>query len=326
MGRRRKNNRHLPQRVYIRRDTYYFVDKDGKWHRLGREFHEAMVEYSLLNSTQAPVTNMGHIMDRYLREVLPQKAAVTQQQQRRELGLLRQVFGEMEPDSIQPKHIYAYLDRRARVRGNREKSLLSHVFNYAIRWGVASSNPCRLVTRNKEKPRQRYITDEEFLAVRSIMPPVGQYTMDLAYATGLRQGDILGLKWSDWSDEKGLTVLTNKTKKAMIYEPTPALRRIMANFRALPSKVSPMWIVHTRDGSPFSGDGFRTMWQRYMRKALDEGLLSERFTFHDIRAKAASDGDDDRLLGHQNPGTLHRHYKRAPVRVRPIEQQGGEGK
>ncbi|WP_018949000.1 tyrosine-type recombinase/integrase [Thioalkalivibrio sp. ALMg11] len=323
MGRKRKSDKNLPERVYVRRGKYYFVDKSGKWNPLGSEFHEAMVEYSRLNTTKAPVITMGQIMDRYLREVLPQKALTTQKKQVQELGLLRSVFGEMEPDDIQPKHIYGYMDRRARVRGNREKSLLSHVFTYAIRWGLATDNPCRLVTRNKEAPRKRYITDEEFLAVRAIMPPVYQCAMDLAYATGLRQSDILNLKWNDWSEDVGLTVLTGKTKKSLVFEPTPALRTIMASLKALPSKVSPMWVVHKRDGSPFTGDGFRAPWQRYMRKAIEEGVLTERFTFNDIRAKAASDGDDDRLLGHENPATLHRHYKRAPVRVRPVERKGG---
>ena len=55
-----------------------------------------------------------------------------------------------------------------------------------------------------------------------------------------------------------------------------------------------------------------------MRRALEEGLVAERLTFHDIRAKAGSDSEDESLLGHQVTWTLRRRYKRKPLRVKAI--------
>ena len=52
---------------------------------------------------------------------------------------------------------------------------------------------------------------------------------------------------------------------------------------------------------------------------MDENKLSEWFTFHDIRAKAGSDGEDDKLLGHADPKMLNRVYKRNAVRVTPVK-------
>lgn len=45
----------------------------------------------------------------------------------------------------------------------------------------------------------------------------------------------------------------------------------------------------------------------------------DRFTFHDLRAKAGSDSVDGKLLGHADQRTLNRHYRRKPEVVTPVE-------
>ena len=77
--------------------------------------------------------------------------------------------------------------------------------------------------------------------------------------------------------------------------------------------------ICNRRGQVYTGDGFRTLWQKLMRKALETNAIAERFTFHDLRAKAGSDSNDDRLLGHQDVRTLNRHYKRKATRVTPLD-------
>ncbi len=67
------------------------------------------------------------------------------------------------------------------------------------------------------------------------------------------------------------------------------------------------------------------MWQRTMKKALDEELISERFRFHDIRAKHATDKDEKELnaqiaLGHKDVATTKK-YIRHPLgrKVKPLD-------
>ena len=56
-----------------------------------------------------------------------------------------------------------------------------------------------------------------------------------------------------------------------------------------------------------------------MGKALDKNVLKERFTFNDLRAKAASDADNPtELLGHDDPRTTNRVYRRGPRKVTPL--------
>jgi integrase len=63
------------------------------------------------------------------------------------------------------------------------------------------------------------------------------------------------------------------------------------------------------------------MWQRLMRRALEKGLR-ERFTFHDLRAKAASAAENATdLLAHDDPRTTNRIYRRAVRRVTPVRRK-----
>ena len=73
------------------------------------------------------------IVRRYRREVLPAKAPRTRRDNENELARLDAVFGQVPMDAIQPSDVRTYMDIRgqtAKVRANREKSLLPHVFSH----------------------------------------------------------------------------------------------------------------------------------------------------------------------------------------------------
>lgn len=64
------------------------------------------------------------------------------------------------------------------------------------------------------------------------------------------------------------------------------------------------------------------MWQRAIKKAVRLGAIKEPFTFHDIRAKCASDHPDINragdLLGHQNVQMTKAVYDRSIRIVEPL--------
>jgi integrase len=61
-----------------------------------------------------------------------------------------------------------------------------------------------------------------------------------------------------------------------------------------------------------------------MRRALDKGLLKERFTEHDIRAKTLTDADErgqdaQRLAGHKSRAMTDRYIKTRRIeKVKPL--------
>lgn len=71
------------------------------------------------------------------------------------------------------------------------------------------------------KPRERYVTDEEYMAVHSAAVPMVRHIMDIALITAMRQGDILDLERSQWTTD-GFTVKPGKTahldcRKAIVF-------------------------------------------------------------------------------------------------------------
>src|SRR5215216_4208307 len=82
---------------------------------------------------------------------------------------------------------------------NRELQVLSKVFSMAYDNGLVETNPMRRVHKLREAPaRERYLTDEEQIRLFAVL--VGRRAhlrpiVVVALQTGMRQGEILGLKW-----------------------------------------------------------------------------------------------------------------------------------
>ncbi|WP_412021927.1 hypothetical protein [Burkholderia cepacia] len=93
------------------------------------------------------------------------KAQITLDENRRETKRLVAVFGKMSPGAIKPKHVYAYLDKRAQMgapaKANKEVALLSAILEYGRRRGELETNPCRGIEYNPTRPRQRYVRQDE---------------------------------------------------------------------------------------------------------------------------------------------------------------------
>ena len=81
-------------------------------------------------------------------------------------------------------------------------------------------------------------------------------------------------------------------------------------------------MVFTREGNPYSADGWRSIFHRLMTNALSSGVLDERFRDHDIRAKAGSDNncveEARTFLAHLNIKVTKRHYRRKAEVIQPL--------
>lgn len=94
----------------------------------------------------------------------------------------------------------------------------------------------------------------------------------------------------------------------------------------LRKKILSLWLFHTNRGQPYmkgdgSANGFDSLWQRFMAKAINSTALTERFTEHDLRAKVASDISIKHaqvLLGHSSSHTTEKIYRRKPNIVKPV--------
>lgn len=322
MGRKRKHNRDMPERVYWSNGQWFFAQKNGPWIPLGADKTAARKQHADLLADRPSAGTMAEGFARYRRDVLPKKAPKTQKEYGRALDKLGKVFGHVAPQSLTDAHVGTYLDSHPKpVSANREVAVLSAVFTKMRRWGLyRGPNPCQKVERNAEKPRELYVTDEMFLKVYEPAPLLVQVMMGLALLTGQREGDLVRIRRADLGKD-GITFTQGKTGKKLLVRWTDALAFVVEQAAGLPrAGVVSTFLVSQPSGQPYTANGFRNAWKRYMRGLVAAGTIAaaERFRFHDLRAKAGSDAKDGRLLGHADPRMLRRVYMRKPEAVDPV--------
>jgi integrase len=270
-----------------------------------------------------PVQTMNDLFDRYDREVIPTLEPRTQKDYRQHLGVLRKTFGHMGKNDIVPRDIGRFLSgpTRGAVMRNRQIATLSAVCTKAVgRWFEMDRNPCAHVERTPPTPRDRNVSDAEFAAVRALANPRLQVAMDLALLTGQRQGDLLRMRWSQVTTE-GIVLQQGKTGKRLLIGMSPALEEVLNRARAFLPHLPREYVLRRRDGKPYTENGFRAIWQRTMRRYKAKG--GQRFTFHDIRGKSATDSetlnDAYERLGHTSIAMTRRVYDRGVRKVRPLK-------
>ncbi len=274
--------------------------------------------------------NMNGLLDLYERECIPELEPRTQRDYLGILTKLRETFGEMEPCAVKPRNIVNFLDvKKGRIHRNRMVTILSTVFKKAIgKWCVDDDlrNPCDGVERWPTRPRTRYVTDDEFRAFRATCCPQIQMAMDLALLTGQRQGDIVGLTWKMVHaigvprDKWFLDIKQGKTGKHLGIAISPAVEAVLRRAKVAEPNFPHDYVLRTRHGLRYTPDGFRAMWQRYMKAWVKSG--HENFHFHDIRAKSISDNQNldaaYLLAGHIDIKMTRRVYDRNIRMVAPL--------
>lgn len=324
MGRKRTTHRDLPKGMTKKGKYYYHVTTTTprKWTPLGADRALALMAWARLEGDQLDPTvkTFEAVALRYEREVIPTKAPRTQRDNLKELDRLRAVFNRVQIDHIKPHHVRTYMDKRgqtARARANREKALLSHLYNRAREWGYTDApNPCLGVKAFKESGRDRYVSDEEYQAVWAKAHPTLRDAMDLALLTGQRPADVLKIKRADIHDG-ALWIVQNKTGAKRAIEVVGELAKLIDRINARPRERLGPYLVQDDDGKPLRADGMRSRFT----KAREAAGVS--FQFRDIRAKAATDAGDlshsQVLLGHKRR-EMTEHYvrQRVGVRVKPL--------
>jgi integrase len=316
MGRRKKHHTYLPPRLRLKHGAYYHVatlQRRQVWSFLSRQLTEALSLWAKREGHDKSGDTVGQAIDRFSVVKLPTLSEATQHDYLRYAARIRRVFGDSRLSDIQTKHIARYLDERtAKIEANREIAFLSSVYSRAIRWGWCAANPCRGVPRNDEHRRRRYLEDAEVETLRAQASDQMRAVIDLALLTGMRKKDLLKLRLSDLREE-GIFVEQSKTGKRQLFTWTDALREVVDRAKALRRRVGTLYLFATREGQPYTGTGFDSIWRRVVTKSELKDVR-----FHDLRAKAGSDAPHaTELLGHDDPRTTNR-YKRAPVRVKPL--------
>jgi integrase len=314
VGRTRKTDKHLPRRMYQKHGAFYFVDRNNKWHPLGSDYSDALKRYAGFHETIGKET-IGALMTSYEVEVLHKQAPDTIIARKKEFKQLRPVFGHMLPKDLEAHHAWNYFEKLGGTRTARKNiSGLSAVMTWARKKGVIKQNPILKIGFPLNKPRDRYVEDEEYVAVRGVASPMVKFAMDIELITAARQKDILSLDRKQVAAGK-LKIIQSKTKKKINYPFVGSLEETVQAALAMGPQVR-QYVIANRQGKRYTRDGFQTQWKRAMNKAMKLGLIQTPFTFHDIRAKSTSDAEDLETAriraGHSDSEITQRVYRRKP--------------
>jgi integrase len=210
--------------------------------------------------------------------------------------------------------------RATPTHANRMLLLVSKLMNHAERLGLRpdGSNPVRHVERFPERPRQRFLSDDELKRLgkalaRSEESIYVKAAVALLILTGCRRGEILGLRWSDVDLERGVVALRDaKTGPRTVYLNPPAVR-VLAG---LPREEGNPAVIVGRSGPRVN---ITKAWYsiRKTAKLTDVRLHDLRHSFASVGAAGGlSLPAIGALLGHSQAQTTKRysHLVGAPMR------------
>lgn len=238
---------------------------------------------------------------------------------------LLKVFGGARVQEITPAMCAKYLrvERRAApVRANREMALMSNLMNIAVERGDVMANPRKQVRSNKEHPRKEAPEPQtliDFLAWARARPGQAQVLSgmaEFAALTGNRRVEFLDLHWPQVGETEIRLMRAKQHGKEVVevVSISPALADLLTRLRGLATNDRLGAVFPTRNGNPYTDQGFKAMWSKLVLKAMQESAIEKRFTFHDLRAYYVTQHKIQRGALpdlHANPGTTARIYDRA---------------
>jgi integrase len=200
------------------------------------------------------------------------------------------------------------------VTVNRRLTVIKHMFKKAVEWDLAKSNSATSVKRfSVTSERTRFLSKDEIRSLlveceKQVTSPWLLPLVTLALHTGMRQGELLKLKWQNVDLERGsITIIQSKT-----------LRRKTIAINE-PARDGLNWLQENRYGEllflwPW-GDpiGKVTVYDAF-KKVCGAAKITD-FRFHDLRHTFASHlvmaGVDlvtvKELLGHKTINMTNRY-------------------
>jgi integrase len=185
-------------------------------------------------TSEAKKRTLKELVDRYIKEILPQKPK-SKTDQTTQLNWWKNQIGSYSLADLTPALIVEYRSKlllepstrkakRSPSTVNRYCSSLSHCFTIAVKeWEWMQENPILKISKLKEpRGRTRFLDDKErerlLLACKDSNSQLLYVLVVLALSTGARKMEILSLKWQDVDLKRGLIILhdtKNEEKRSL---------------------------------------------------------------------------------------------------------------
>jgi integrase len=198
---------------------------------------------------------------------------------------LRPFFGTVKLAEVRRADVQKYVTQRSGEVSPgsivKELNVLKHMLTLAVEWELIPANPAHGIKPPRVPAgRVRYLQPTELRAVLEACPEWLRPIAGLAVSTGMRRGEVLGLRWLD-IDFKGGRIMLPQTKNGdgrIVYLNTLAQQALAV---VPQGKAKSTDLVF--DSEPMTPENVSLAFLRACRS-----INISDFRFHDLRHTAAS--------------------------------------
>ena len=267
-----------------------------KWARRAELDIEEGIYFEKLESAKHTVSNL---VNRYIEGELTKLSENDRPNRFTQLNWWKQEIGDLTLNKVSPSVLVECRNKlkveknnnglvRSSSTVNRYIAALSAAFGVArSEWQWVKENPFARVRREKEPGgRTRFLSRDERTALLSACKDSASKNLYLvtllALSTGMRQAEILTLKWDHVSFERNtITLFKTKNREVRVVPLVSIARSLLAEHGKVRSLKNP----YVFQGRHYTHANFpRKAWGTVLKKAE-----IENFTFHDCRHSAASE-------------------------------------
>ena len=236
------------------------------------------------------------------------------------IGIWKAHFGDRPVKAIRQSDIEDFLNSRMDTHGitaatrNRHLAMLKSMFNKAVQWKHLDENPGVGIEMLRESPgRTRFLDKDEIRRLLETASDSLRPILILGLHTGMRRGEILGLRWEDVDLKiRMISVRVSKSGEGRMIPIDDTLAETLVD---LSSRFQKGYVFPSPclAGRPMTD--FNQPFRRVARKAEIQNIR-----FHDLRHTFAShlvmNGVDIRtvqeLLGHRHLTMTMRYANLSP--------------
>jgi len=272
----------------------------------------------ILGFTPPGEETFAEVAKRFLQH---QKVRLTKKAYERETGIINNhliPFFNCQIAGVRRQDVQRYVTHRSGETSahsvQKELNALKHLLRLAVEWEIIPLNPAQGVKSPRVPAgRVRYLQPTEMRALLEACPDWLRPIVALAFCTGMRRGEIIGLRWLDL-DLPNQRILLPQTKNGegrIVYMNQLAMTVMMSLSLSVDGNSSPT----ARLFNDVTPDRITATFRKVCGK-----LKIEDFRFHDLRHTAASwmrmSGADihtvAQLLGHKDLRMAARYQHLSP--------------
>lgn len=307
---------------YYKAETFDSEIEAKRWgSKMRYEIEQGMVTKESLKNRK-----LSDALKKYISEVLPQKPRNARNVEQH-LKRWDKELGHLLINEISPSIIADCRDRLLKEATHQSKlrspatvvrylSSLSAVFETVIKeWHWIEKNPVRLIRKpSVDNARTRFLSEDEckrlMASCKESRNPYLYPIVVLALTTGMRRGEILGLRWGDVDFEKRLIILTKtKNDSARYVRVISSSYQILKGLFESEPTINPSFHIFPSLNLNRYLD-IRTAWLFALKRAD-----ITNFTFHSLRHSCASflamtgasQRDIAEILGHKDLRMTYRY-------------------